>query len=73
MPREHTSGRCRRQGSITKTGNGHVRRVLTQAAWCYRFPARKTRHLHARPREPANAYRRLRGELRNGCVVASGI
>ena len=45
VPREHTSGRSRRQGSITKTGNGHVRRVLTQAAWCYRFPARRTRHL----------------------------
>ena len=45
VPREHTSGRCRRQGSITKTGNGHVRRVRTQAAWCYRFPARRTCHL----------------------------
>ena len=45
VPREHTSGRSRRQGSITKTGNGHVRRVLTQAAWCYRFRAGRTRHL----------------------------
>ena len=45
VPSEHSTGRGRRQGRITKTGNGHVRRVLTQAAWCYRFPARKTRHL----------------------------
>lgn len=44
-PGEHSSGSRRRQGAITKTGNGHVRRVLTQAAWAYRFPARKTAHL----------------------------
>jgi transposase len=48
VPSEHSSGRSRRQGAITKTGNGHVRRVLTQAAWCYRFPARKTPHLQRR-------------------------
>lgn len=45
VPSEHTSGGRRRQGGITKTGNGHVRRVLVEAAWSYRFPARKTRHL----------------------------
>ena len=45
VPSEHSSGGRRRQGGITKTGNGHVRRVLVEAAWSYRFPARKTRHL----------------------------
>ena len=45
VPSEHSSGRRRRQGAITKTGNGHVRRVLVESAWCYRFPARKTRHM----------------------------
>ena len=45
VPSEHSSGGRRRQGSITKTGNGHVRRVLIEAAWSYRFPARKTAHL----------------------------
>jgi len=44
-PSEYSSGLRRRQGAITKTGNGHVRRVLTEAAWAYRFPARKTAHL----------------------------
>lgn len=43
VPSEHSSGGSRRQGAITKTGNGHVRRVLVEAAWNYRFPARKTR------------------------------
>jgi len=37
VPSEHTSGSRRRLGAITKTGNGHVRRVLIEAAWNYRF------------------------------------
>ena len=44
-PSERSSGSRRRQGAITKTGNGHVRRVLVEAAWSYRFPARQTAHL----------------------------
>ena len=36
VPREHSSGAVRRQGSITKAGNAHVRRVLVEAAWAYR-------------------------------------
>ena len=45
VPSERSSGGRRRGGSITKTGNGHARRVLVEAAWSYRFPARKTAHL----------------------------
>ena len=45
VPSEYSSGSRRRQGAITKTGNAHVRRVLIESAWCYRFPARKTAHL----------------------------
>ncbi len=48
VPSEHSSGGSRRQGGITKTGNGHVRRVLVEAAWSYRFPARKTRVIQQR-------------------------
>lgn len=48
VPSEHSSGRIRRQGGITRTGNGHVRRVLIEAAWNYRFAARKTRCIEAR-------------------------
>jgi transposase len=36
VPREHSSGAARHQGSITKAGNAHVRRVLVEAAWAYR-------------------------------------
>lgn len=45
VPREHSSGPRTKRGGITKTGNGHVRRVLVESAWSYRFPARKTAHL----------------------------
>ena len=48
VPSEHSSGGARRQGGITRTGNGHVRRVLVEAAWNYRFPARKTRDIEKR-------------------------
>lgn len=34
---EHTSGSRRYQGGITKCGNSHCRRVLTEAAWHYRL------------------------------------
>ena len=40
VPSEHTSGPNRRQGSITKAGNSHARRVLIEGAWAYRHPAK---------------------------------
>jgi|AntDryMetagUQ255_1029468.scaffolds.fasta_scaffold03457_2 transposase len=41
VPSEHSSGQTRRLGSITKTGSGHGRRLLVEAAWHYRrAPAR---------------------------------
>jgi len=36
VPSEHSSGLSVRHGSITKTGNCHLRRVLVEAAWSYR-------------------------------------
>ena len=43
LPSEHSSGGTRRQGGITKAGNGAARRMLIEAAWSYRFPARISR------------------------------
>jgi transposase len=40
VPSEHSSGATKRQGGITKAGNGAARRMLIEAAWSYRFPAR---------------------------------
>ena len=54
VPSEHSTGSKRRLGAITKTGNGHVRRVLIEAAWNYRYPARLSRALQLRQeRQPA--------------------
>jgi transposase len=36
VPSEYSSGSSRVQGSITKTGNTHVRRLLVEAAWHHR-------------------------------------
>jgi transposase len=36
VPSESTTGQQRRQGSITKTGSAHARRLLVEAAWHYR-------------------------------------
>jgi transposase len=40
VPSEASSGERVRKGSITKTGNAHARRLLTEAAWNYRFSPR---------------------------------
>jgi transposase len=42
VPSESSSGELRRQGKITKAGNRHIRRLLIESAWSYRYqPALK--------------------------------
>lgn len=41
-PSEYSSGQSTHRGGITKCGNSHARRMLTEAAWSYRLPARIT-------------------------------
>jgi transposase len=52
VPSEHSSGEKRRQGSITKVGNSHVRRLLVEAAW----------HARRRPTVGYELSRRHRGQ-----------
>ena len=52
VPSEHSSGEHRRQGSITKVGNSHVRRLLVEAAW----------HARRRPKVGYELSRRQRGQ-----------
>jgi transposase len=52
VPSEHSSGERRRQGSITKAGNSHVRRLLVEAAW----------HARRRPKVGYDLARRQRGQ-----------
>ena len=52
VPSEHSSGEKRQQGSITKVGNSHVRRLLVEAAW----------HARRRPKVGYQLARRQRGQ-----------
>jgi transposase len=47
-PSEHSTGERRRQGGITKTGNSNARRLLIEAAWHQRRPARMSAALQRR-------------------------
>ena len=48
VPSEHSSGQTRRQGQITKSGSGHGRRLLVEAAWHYRRAPTKGQALKRR-------------------------
>jgi transposase len=60
VPTEHSSGASRSQGSVTKTGNSHARRLLVEAAWHHRRPYRPSVDLQRRWRN-APAAARSRG------------
>lgn len=56
VPCENTTGQQRRLGSITKTGSGHARRLLVEAAWHYRVRPSVPRALTDRQQDqPAEA------------------
>ncbi len=59
VPSEHSSGGRRRQGAITRTGNGHARRVLVESAWSYRFPARQTMHLKRKAKNASASAKKI--------------
>ncbi len=50
VPSEHSSGRTRSQGGVTKTGNTHVRHLLVESAWHHRpaYDPARSQHLQAR-------------------------
>lgn len=37
VPSEHSTGDKHQRGSITKTGNSHLRRLVGESAWSYRY------------------------------------
>jgi transposase len=57
VPSEDSSGQRRSQGSITKTGNTHARRLLVEAAWHHRRPYRPSRELLRRRADQPAAVR----------------
>jgi transposase len=48
IPSEYSTGSTRRQGPITKAGNGRARRALVEGAWAYRYPATISPHIQKR-------------------------
>jgi transposase len=50
-PSEYSSGDRRRQGGITKAGNGHARRALVEAAKAYRHRAKLSEAMQARQQD----------------------
>ena len=64
VPTESSSGASRSQGSITKTGNAHARRLLIEAAWHHRRPYRAAVDPRRR-QDRASPVARDRGERAN--------
>jgi transposase len=63
VPSEASSGERRRQGAITKTGNGHARRLLVEAAWQQRRPLSHPSRELARRRAGQPALVQVRAEV----------
>ena len=59
VPSEHSSGSSKVRGGITKTGNGYIRRLLTEAAWTYRHPARKSAYVQRRAEQTPEAIQEI--------------
>ncbi len=59
VPSESSSGERRRQGSITRAGNGHLRRILVEAAWHYRRLPVMSKEIRRRNKPVADGVRRL--------------
>jgi hypothetical protein len=65
VPSEHSSGESRVQGAITKSGNGHVRRLLIEAAWTHRAPYHSPSPTLRRRWDNATPAARARGHAGN--------
>lgn len=59
VPSEHSSGPSKVRGSITKTGNSYVRRLLTEASWTYRHQARKSACVQRRAEQTSEAIQEI--------------
>ena len=59
VPSEHSSGASVKRGGLTKAGNSAARRLLIEAAWTYRFPARVSRELRLRQEEQPRPIREI--------------
>ena len=65
VPTEYSTGQSRSQGSITKTGNSHARRLLVEAAWHHRKTYRSPSQTMRTRWDAAPAAARARGHQGN--------
>lgn len=87
-PSEHSSGDKVSRGPITKAGSTRARRVLVEAAWTYRLPARVSRKIgcrhHGLPKAVLDIawkaqvrlcqrYNRMRARGKNHNIIATAI
>jgi transposase len=61
-PSEDSTGQRRRQGRITRCGNGHLRRILVESAWHYRHAPAMSKELRRRNQGVAEGVRRIAWE-----------
>jgi transposase len=59
VPSEDSTGNRRRQGSITRCGNSHLRRIMVEAAWHYRRIPVMSKELRRRNQGVAEGVRRI--------------
>jgi transposase len=59
VPSEDSTGKRRRQGAITRCGNGHLRKILVEAAWHYRHQPRMSVAIRERNQGVADGVRRI--------------
>lgn len=60
VPSEHSSGAKKRRGGITNAGNSHLRRIVVESAWSYRY----------RPAITPTIKKRQEGQLPSVCAIA---
>jgi transposase len=58
-PSEHSSGGSRFQGGITKCGNTHCRRVLSESAWQYRLKPKVSEAMQKRQEQQSQEVRMI--------------
>jgi transposase len=58
-PSEDSTGKRRRQGPITRCGNGHLRRILVESAWHYRHMPSMSKEIRRRNQGVATGVRRI--------------
>jgi len=71
VPREDSSGKRTQRGSITKTGNAHLRRIVVEAAWSYRLRQASDLGCASDKKACRKSSRRWPGRRRIDCTSAT--